>query len=63
VETELMRAQRLESLSLLAAGLSHDLRNILQPLLIMPDLLKARTEGSAAAPPGRCHRRVRPPWP
>ncbi|KAG1256815.1 hypothetical protein G6F68_009594 [Rhizopus microsporus] len=39
-----MRAQRLESLSLLAAGLSHDLRNILQPLLIMPDLLKARTE-------------------
>ncbi|MEG2806198.1 ATP-binding protein [Stenotrophomonas sp.] len=44
VEAELMRAQRLESLSLLAAGLSHDLRNILQPLLIMPDLLKARTE-------------------
>ncbi len=44
VESELMRAQRLESLSLLAAGLSHDLRNILQPLLIMPDLLKARTD-------------------
>lgn len=44
VEAELMRAQRLESLSLLAAGLSHDLRNILQPLLIVPDLLKARTE-------------------
>ncbi|QNR97985.1 response regulator [Stenotrophomonas sp. 169] len=44
VEGELMRAQRLESLSLLAAGLSHDLRNILQPLLIMPELLKARTD-------------------
>ncbi len=44
VEAELMRAQRLESLSLLAAGLSPDLRNILQPLLIMPDLMKARTE-------------------
>jgi len=44
VEAELMRAQRLESLSLLAAGLSHDLRNILQPLLIMPDLLKAKTQ-------------------
>jgi signal transduction histidine kinase len=44
VESELMRAQRLESLSLLAAGLSHDLRNILQPLLIMPELLKARTD-------------------
>ena len=44
VESELMRAQRLESLSLLAAGLSHDLRNILQPLLVVPDLLKARTD-------------------
>ncbi|NIJ70450.1 ATP-binding protein [Xanthomonas sp. 60] len=44
VESELMRAQRLESLSMLAAGLSHDLRNILQPLLIMPELLKARTD-------------------
>lgn len=40
VEVELMRAQRLESMSLLAAGLSHDLRNILQPLLIVPDMLK-----------------------
>jgi len=47
VEAELMRAQRLESLSLLAAGLSHDLRNVLQPLLIMPDLLKARTHDPA----------------
>ncbi|HEY0333386.1 MAG TPA: ATP-binding protein [Stenotrophomonas sp.] len=44
VETELMRAQRLESLALLAAGLSHDLRNILQPLLIVPDLLAGRTD-------------------
>ena len=44
VEAELMRAQRLESLALLAAGLSHDLRNILQPLLIVPDLLNGRTD-------------------
>ncbi|MBD9368070.1 ATP-binding protein [Xanthomonas sp. XNM01] len=43
-EAELMRTQRLESLSLLAAGLSHDLRNILQPLLIVPDLLQQRTD-------------------
>jgi len=43
VEVELMRAQRLESMSLLAAGLSHDLRNILQPLLIVPDLLKSHS--------------------
>ncbi|MES5814413.1 ATP-binding protein [Pseudoxanthomonas sp. Soil82] len=44
VEAELMRSQRLESLSLLAAGLSHDLRNILQPLLIVPDLIAQRSE-------------------
>ncbi|MGQ5355968.1 sensor histidine kinase, partial [Xanthomonas arboricola pv. corylina] len=44
VESELMRAQRLESLAMLAAGLSHDLRNILQPLLIVPDLLAGRTD-------------------
>ena len=44
VEDELMRAQRLESLALLAAGLGHDLRNILQPLLIIPDLIRDRSE-------------------
>lgn len=44
VESELMRAQRLESLALLAAGLSHDLRNILQPLLIVPELMKSRSD-------------------
>ena len=44
VQAELMRAQRLESMSLIAAGLSHDLRNILQPLLIVPDLLKSRSD-------------------
>ncbi len=44
VENELMRAQRLESLAMLAAGLSHDLRNILQPLLIVPDLLASRSD-------------------
>ncbi|HHW4677915.1 MAG TPA: response regulator [Xylella sp.] len=44
VESEVMRAQRLESLAMLAAGFSHDLRNILQPLLIVPDLLAGRTD-------------------
>lgn len=44
VENELMRVQRLDSLALLAAGLSHDLRNILQPLLIVPDLLLEHSE-------------------
>ena len=31
-EAELLRAQRYESLALLASGLSHDLRNVLQPI-------------------------------
>lgn len=39
-EKELTRAQRFESLAMLAGGLSHDLRNILQPLLFTADALK-----------------------
>jgi signal transduction histidine kinase len=38
-EKELLRAQRFESLALLAGGLSHDLRNLLQPLLMAADAL------------------------
>lgn len=38
-EAGLVRAQRFESLGLLAGGLSHDLRNILQPLLITADTI------------------------
>jgi CheY-like chemotaxis protein len=37
---ELIRAQRFESLALLAGGLSHDLRNLLQPLLLAGDTLE-----------------------
>ncbi|RYZ74124.1 MAG: hybrid sensor histidine kinase/response regulator [Lysobacteraceae bacterium] len=44
VEQELLRAQRLDCLAMLAAGLSHDLRNILQPLLIVPDLLAIHSD-------------------
>lgn len=38
-ESELLRAQRFESLALLAGGLSHDLRNILQPLLLTSSMI------------------------
>lgn len=38
-ESELLRSQRLDSLALLAGGLSHDLRNILQPLLMVAPLI------------------------
>ncbi|HET6554153.1 MAG TPA: ATP-binding protein, partial [Dyella sp.] len=39
-ETELIRAQRFESLAMLAGGLSHDLRNLLQPLLLAGESLQ-----------------------
>lgn len=39
-EAELIRAQRFEALAMLAGGLSHDLRNLLQPLLLAGDSLK-----------------------
>ena len=44
VEKELLRSQRLDCLAMLAAGLSHDLRNILQPLLIVPDMLNLHSD-------------------
>ncbi|HUH31869.1 MAG TPA: response regulator [Rhodanobacter sp.] len=39
-EAELLRTQRFESLAMLAGGLSHDLRNLLQPLLLAGDSLQ-----------------------
>jgi signal transduction histidine kinase len=43
-EGELLRSQRLDSLALLAGGLSHDLRNILQPLLMVAPMIAERSE-------------------
>ena len=39
-EDEMIRVQRFESLAMLAGGLSHDLRNLLQPLLLAGDSLQ-----------------------
>ena len=39
-ESELIRAQRFEALAMLAGGLSHDLRNLLQPVLLAGDSLQ-----------------------
>ncbi len=39
IEQDLLRAQRYESLALLASGLSHDLRNVLQPISMGASML------------------------
>ncbi|MGH8158751.1 MAG: response regulator [Rhodanobacter sp.] len=52
-ETELIRAQRFESLAMLAGGLSHDLRNLLQPLLLAGDSLQDYQEDPRLARLGK----------
>lgn len=42
-ETELIRAQRFETLAILAGSLSHDLRNILQPVLMASQLIQNKS--------------------
>ncbi len=43
VEQDLLRTQRYESLALLASGLGHDLRNILQPIAMGASVLQNET--------------------
>ena len=45
----LIRAQRFESLAMLAGGLSHDLRNLLQPLLLAGDSLRGYADDPQVA--------------
>ena len=40
LETQLLRAQRLESIGTLASGVAHDLNNILTPILVCAEVLK-----------------------
>jgi PAS domain S-box-containing protein len=40
LETQLLRAQRLESIGTLASGLAHDLNNVLAPIMMSVQLLK-----------------------
>jgi PAS domain S-box-containing protein len=41
IENQFMRAQRMESLGILAGGIAHDLNNILTPIMLSIDMLKS----------------------
>jgi PAS domain S-box-containing protein len=43
IEVQFMRAQRMESLGILAGGIAHDLNNILTPIMLSIDVLKSLT--------------------
>jgi signal transduction histidine kinase len=42
LETQLLRAQRMESIGTLAGGVAHDLNNVLTPILLSLELLAAK---------------------
>jgi PAS domain S-box-containing protein len=42
IEAQFLRAQRMESIGTLAGGIAHDLNNILTPILMSIDVLKAK---------------------
>ena len=48
LESQLLRAQRLESIGTLASGVAHDLNNILTPILICVEVLRDRVTGDQA---------------
>ncbi|MFM8395157.1 MAG: ATP-binding protein [Acidobacteriota bacterium] len=43
LESQLLRAQRMESIGTLAGGIAHDLNNVLSPILTATELLQMRT--------------------
>ncbi|HWA26280.1 MAG TPA: PAS domain S-box protein [Lacunisphaera sp.] len=47
IEAQFLRAQRLESLGMLSAGIAHDLNNILAPVLMGAPLLRIRVTNPA----------------
>ncbi|HEX8129656.1 MAG TPA: PAS domain S-box protein [Pyrinomonadaceae bacterium] len=48
VESQLLRAQRMESIGTLAGGIAHDLNNILSPILMAVQMLQLKVEDDAA---------------
>ena len=49
LETQLLRAQRLESIGTLASGVAHDLNNVLAPILMGAEILRGATVREDAA--------------
>lgn len=49
LEQQLSRAQRLESIGMLASGIAHDLNNVLTPILLCVEFLKVEFPGDHAA--------------
>jgi len=49
IEAQFMRAQRMESIGTLAGGIAHDLNNILAPIMMSIDVLKASVQDSQAS--------------
>lgn len=48
LEQQLARAQRLESIGMLASGIAHDLNNVLTPILLCVEFLKTEFSGEEA---------------
>ncbi len=48
IEAQFLRAQRMESIGTLAGGIAHDLNNILAPIMMSIDILKARNADEEA---------------
>ncbi len=46
LEKNLLVAQRLESIGLLASGIAHDLNNVFAPILIVPQILRQQVDDS-----------------
>ena len=44
LETQFLRAQRMESIGTLAGGIAHDLNNVLSPIMMATELLKLKCE-------------------
>jgi PAS domain S-box-containing protein len=44
IEAQFMRAQRMESIGMLAGGIAHDLNNILAPIMMSIDILKTSSD-------------------